>query len=215
MSGRKVRNKNRNKWKRLFYSLITINVIFWLILLGLILWPVSETETTSHNETNEQESSEFIVRTTKENLNQLVNAYLQQLLRGTKHQYSISIEEDVHLIGELPVFSTTVPLSVHLEPFIQDNGDVLLKQKSISIGLLELPNKKIMEYLKKYLPMPEWVTVNPKDEEIYVAVSEMEIRSNFEVAMEEIDLEGNNIAIKIKIPYSTMGIESNLDPKSE
>lgn len=215
MSGRKTRNKNRNKWKRLFYSLITVNIIFWVILLGLILWPVPKTEINPHSETDEQESSEFIVRTTKENLNELVNAYLEQLLQGTKQKYSISIEEDVHLIGELPVFSTTVPLSVHLEPFIQDNGDVILKQKSISIGLLELPNKKIMEYLKKYLPMPEWVTVNPKEEEIYVAVSEMEIRSNFEVAMEEIDLEGNNIAIKIKIPYSTMGIESNLDLESE
>lgn len=211
MAERKKRMKYRNKWKRLFYSLLFINLIVLLLLLGLIFWPVSETNITSNNEIDEQESSEFTVRTTKENLNELVNAFLHQQLRGTEHKYSISLEEDVHLIGELPVFSTSVPLSVHLEPIVQRNGDVILKQKSISIGLLELPNKKIMEYLKKYLPMPEWVTVDPKKEEIYVAVSEMNIKSNFKIAVEEIDLEGNNIAIKIRIPYSTLGIESDVE----
>lgn len=210
MSERKERIKHKTKWKRIFFLLLTVNVVILLMVLGLIFWPVEKTEVASPDVTDNQEGSEFVVRTTKENLNELVNAYTNQLLHDTKHQYSISLEEDdVHLIGELPVFSSTVPLSVHLEPLVQDNGDVILKQKSISIGLLELPNKKIMEYLKKYLPMPEWVTVNPKEEEIYVAVTEMEIRSNFEVAVEQFDLKNNDIAIKIKIPYSTLGIDQS------
>ncbi|MYL61574.1 DUF2140 family protein, partial [Virgibacillus halodenitrificans] len=150
--------------------------------------------------------SVFVVRTTKNNLNELVNAYIGEL-NDSKHQYKIELEEDVHLIGELPVFSSTVPLSVHLEPLVQENGDIILKLKSISVGLLQLPNKKIMEYMGKYLPMPEWVTVNPKEEEIYVAVTDMKIKSNFEVAVEQIDLDANNLAFKIKVPYKTLGIE--------
>lgn len=216
MSERKERSKHKTKWKKLFYILLSLNIIVLLVLIGLIFWPISKTEIATPKEPIEQESSEFVVRTTKENLNELVNAYIHQLLRGTDHKYSISLEEDdVHLIGELPVFSSSVPLSVHLEPRVQDNGDVILKQKSISIGLLELPNKKIMEYLRKYLPMPKWVTVNPKEEEIYVAVTEMDIRSNFQVAVEEFDLENNNIGIKIRIPYSTLGLDPDLDNKPE
>ncbi|MBM7601135.1 uncharacterized protein YpmS [Virgibacillus halotolerans] len=216
MSERKDRIKHKTKWKQFFYTLLVVDIIVLVVLLGLIFWPVSETERAAPKEPDEQESSEFVVRTTKENLNELVNAYIHQLLRGTKHDYSVSLEgDDVHLIGELPVFSSTVPLSIHLDPQVQDNGDVILKQKSISIGLLELPNKKIMEYLKKYLPMPEWVTVDPKKEEIYVAVTKMDIRSNFEVAVEQFDLENNDIAIKIRIPYSTLGIEPDLDVRPE
>src|SRR5699024_11014378 len=98
-------------------------------------------------------------------------------------------------------------LSIHLEPLVQDNGDIVLKQRSISVGLLELPNKKIMEYIKKYLTMPDWVTVNPAEEEIYVAISDMDIKSNFRVSVEHLDLEANNIAIKIFIPYKTLGLE--------
>ena len=75
----------------------------------------------------EEASSEFIVRTTKKNLNDLINTYLAQLQKDSEHQYRVSLDEDVQLIGELPVFSTTVPLAVHLEPFVQENGDIILK----------------------------------------------------------------------------------------
>ncbi|MEC5424383.1 YpmS family protein [Virgibacillus sp. C22-A2] len=207
MSIRKKHHTSKSKWKRLFYSLLAFNFVFFLTLVALIFWPVSDADYSSYQEREPDESSEFIVRTTKQNLNELINAYISQLLGDTRHQYSIELEEDVHLLGELPVFSSTVPLSVHFEPIVQDNGDIILQQKSISVGLLELPNKKIMEYMGRYLPMPEWVTVNPSDEEIYVALSEMDIKSNFEVGVEYIDLEANNIAFKIRVPYRTLGIE--------
>jgi uncharacterized protein YpmS len=187
--------------------LLTLNVLIIGLLILFIFWPVSETTIPEENSKPAQESSEFIVRTTKENLNELINAYIDKLANDSEHHYRISLEDDVHLIGDLPVFSTTVPLSVHLVPIVQDNGDVILKQKSISIGLLELPNKKIMEYMEKYLPMPKWVTVNPKEEEIYVAIKDMDIRSNFHVGIERFDLEANDLAFKIDVPYKTLGIE--------
>lgn len=200
-------DKQKNHWKRLFYSLLTINILIILMITVFIFWPLPHVDIPLSETTDIESGSEFTVRTTKENLNELVNAYIENLQHGTKHQYRISLDEDVHLIGELPVFSTTVPLSVHLDPIVQENGDVVLKQKSISIGLLELPNKKIMEYIKKYLPMPEWVTVSPKTEEIYVAMGDMNIKSNFIVGVEQFNLDTNDIALKINIPYQTLGIE--------
>lgn len=209
MSERKNRVKQNNKWRKFFYALLGFNVFLFLLLLVLLFWPATENRHETNNRLAEQDSSEFVIRTTKDNLNALINAYIETLLGDSSHHYSISLEEDVHLIGELPVFSATVPLSVHFEPLVQENGDLVLKQRSITIGLLELPNQKIMEYMAKYLPMPEWVTVNPKDQEIYVAVTEMDIRSNFEVAVETIDLEANNLAFRIRVPYSTLGIDND------
>ncbi|HLR52859.1 MAG TPA: YpmS family protein [Candidatus Avamphibacillus sp.] len=199
--------KDKKKWKKYFFLLLTANVAIIAILLTLIFWPIPEKNLPDKKEAFEQKSSEFTIRTTKENVNELINAYLSEWLKNTQQQYRVSLEDDVHLTGELPVFSTTVPLSVHLEPIVQENGDVVLKQNSISLGLLELPNQKIMEYMDKYLPTPEWVIIDPKEEEIYIAVTEMDIRSNFEVAVEHIDLEVNHLAIKIKVPYETLGIE--------
>lgn len=201
------KNEN-NKWKKLFYSLLGFNILVFIVLLILIFWPVSELNPKPHSEDIINESSEFVVRTTKQNLNELINAYLEQVLHNSRHQYRILLEDDVQLRGELPVFNTTVPLSVHLEPFVQENGDIILKQRSISIGLLELPNRKIMEYMGKYLDMPEWVTINPKNEEIYVAVTDMDIKSNFNVSVERIDLEANDLAFRRQIPYKTLGIDA-------
>lgn len=201
-------NTRHNRWKRYFYTLLTVNIIFVLFIIFLIFFPVS-TENIIYPETSTElkdDSSEFIVRTTKNNLNELVNAYLSKLLRNTDHRYYVRLEEDVQLLGELPVFSSTVPLFINFEPIVQKNGDIVLKQKSISVGLLQLPNKKIMGYVGKYLPMPEWVSVNAQEEEIYVNVTEMDIKSNFKVGVEQFDLEANNIALKIKVPYETLGI---------
>src|SRR5699024_6008839 len=184
---------SNNKWKKRFIFLSTINGVMLLFLAIYLYSPIPETELELASEEYKTEnSSQFVVRTTKQNLNNLVNAYLDNLLVNTKHQYSINLDDDVQLFGELPIFSSTVPLLIHLEPIVQENGDLVLKQKSISVGQLQLPNKKIMQYIEKYLPVPEWVVINPKDEEKYVKVTEMEIKSNFKVGVEQFDLEANN-----------------------
>lgn len=203
---------NKNKWKWSFFTLLLINVAITAVIFILIFWPVSKQSDIPFSEhPTTQVSSEFVIRTTKKNLNELINAYMYEYLEDSKHKYRVSLDEDVELIGEIPVFSTTVPVSIRLEPIVQENGDVILRQKSISLGLMELPNKKVMEYMDKYLPVPEWVTINPEEEEIHVAVTQMDIKSNFHVSVEQMDLEKNNLAFKIKIPYETLGIETFLE----
>ena len=61
--------------------------------------------------------------------------------------------------------------------------------------------------MKKYLPVPEWVIIQPDKESVYVKVSEMNIKSNFEVGVQRFDLDDNVIAFRIKVPYETLGID--------
>lgn len=197
-----------NKWRRLFFGLLLFNIAVIAVLLILLFWPVKEVPLPNGEQNSElKDSSQFIIRTTRNNLTEMVNAYVDNLAGSDKYHYQVRLDEDVHLIGEYPVFSSTVPLNIHLEPFVEDNGDVILKLRSISAGLLELPNKQIMAYLDEKLPKPDWVTVNPRTEEIYVALSKMEIKSNFRVKAEHIDLAANNIAFKIEVPYEKIGLE--------
>ncbi|WP_047983862.1 YpmS family protein [Ornithinibacillus californiensis] len=201
---------NSSKWRTAFIVLLLLNFFVVLSIIAFIFWPVEQTDMSISEHQTTQDNSEFIIRTTKKNLNELINAYMYEYLKDSKHKYRVALEEDVHLIGELPVFSTTVPVSIRLEPLVQENGDVILKQKSISLGLMELPNKKVMEYMKKYLPVPKWVTFNPEEEEIYVAVTQMDIKSNFHVSVEHMDLDANNLSFKLKVPYESLGIETFL-----
>ncbi|HEY4601789.1 MAG TPA: YpmS family protein [Cerasibacillus sp.] len=206
MSRKNVETKKRN-WKRLFFILLTVNLIIVGSICLFFLWPTKPLDIPKKDINFNDRYSEFTIQTTKENVNELVNAYLEHLLRKTEHHYQISLEDDVHLLGELPVFSAKVPLSVHLEPEVQPNGDVVLKQKSISLGLLELPNKQIMRYMKTFLPVPDWVYIDPNQEEIYVAVTDMDIKSNFRVKVKTFDLTRDDINLNIQIPYESLGIE--------
>jgi len=199
--------KKPSSWKKLFTGLLLFNIAIFLTLAILLFWPVKEVPLPQGKETTQNQSSAFIVRTTKKNLNEMIEAYLANVLKGNKYDYQVKLDKDVHLVGELPVFSSTVPLSVHLEPLVQDNGDIILKLKTISLGLLELPNKRIMEYIDDNLSKPDWVTVNPRGEEIYVALSKMDMKNNLHVQAEHIDLEANNIAFKINVPYDKLGLE--------
>lgn len=192
-----------------FFSLLILNGLFFLLVAVFLYLPIPKTEIEINTEEfSRADSSEFVVRTTKQNVNDLANAYLDKLLINSSQKYAINLDEDVQLIGELPLFSTTVPLNIHFEPFVQSNGDLILKQKSIAVGQLKLPNKQIMKYVEQYLPMPEWVIVNPNEEEIYVSITNMDIKSNFKVHAEQFDLDANVIAFKINIPYKTLGIDA-------
>lgn len=199
--------RSSKSWRNLFIGLAVINVVVILTFAILLFWPVKETPFPDTKQQVKGNSSEFIIRTTKGNINEMIAAYLDNVLKDNKYHYQVKLEDDVHLVGELPVFSSTVPLSVHLTPLVQDNGDVILKLKSISVGLLELPNKKIMEYIQDYLPMPDWVKVNPRAEEIYVALKDMDIKSNFKVEAAHVDLPANNISFKISVPYDEIGLD--------
>src|SRR5699024_9414481 len=105
----KQQKTNEPIWKRRFIILILTNLAIIVILAIFLYTPIDEKKFELSSEQYKQErSSEFVIRTTKENVNNLVNAYLDKLLAQTSHQYSIHLDEDVQLFGELPVFSTTV-----------------------------------------------------------------------------------------------------------
>src|SRR5699024_12231925 len=78
---------------------------------------------------------------------------------------------------------------------------IILKQKSIKLGLLRLPNEKILEYVEKYLPLPEWVTIDAKNENIYVKVTEMDLENDFGVEVRDFDLEKDKIRLDFIVPH--------------
>ena len=114
-------------WRKRFVILCGINGLI-LILLAIYLYspiPTKQFET-KQEQWNSKTGSEFIIRTSKQNLNDLVNAYLDKLLTNTDQDFTVLLDEDVQLYGELPFFSTTVPLLIHFDPIVQPNGDIAL-----------------------------------------------------------------------------------------
>lgn len=196
----------KNKWKSYFLSLLAINIIVLLILIGLLFWPGKLNDFEKKREITKGSSSEFIIHTTKDNLNDLINAYIDELVKDNRYHYRITLDEDVLLEGEIPLFSASVPLSIHMDPYVLEDGNIVLKQQSISIGKLRLPNQQVMKYMEWFFKVPDWVKFYPEYEEIHIQITDMDIKSNFRLHVEQFDLLNNDLSFKIEVPYETLGL---------
>ncbi|CQR46096.1 hypothetical protein BN1058_00343 [Paraliobacillus sp. PM-2] len=195
----------QRNWKRLFIGLLSINLFIVILLFILLFSPTADTPTIPEQVTEEKAGAAFTVRSSKQNLSQLVNTYLDKALHDTKGKYTVQFEEDVQFHGSVRAFNTDIPVSIRMEPIVQKNGDLILQQKEMSLGLLLLPKNKILEYVNKQVDLPDWVVIDPKNEQIHVAVTQMDIKSNFNVRIQQFDLENNQLSFRIKVPNETLG----------
>ncbi|WP_406945099.1 YpmS family protein [Halobacillus sp. SY10] len=191
-----------NKWRTSFWllALINVGVVIWLV--ALVFLPSSYTIVNVDQE-KESPDAEFTIVSTKENMEQLANEYLSELSTQTVFDYSISLDRNVTLSGNIKAFDQVIPINVELHPEVQKNGDLVLRQEKISLGKLPLPNKKVLEFVKDNYNLPEWVIVNPNEENIYVAVTQMDTASNFNVKVDRFNLNSNQLAFKIAVPSNS------------
>ncbi|MYL49653.1 DUF2140 family protein [Halobacillus litoralis] len=191
-----------NKWRTSFWllALINVGVVIWLV--ALVFLPSSYTIVNVDQE-KESPDAEFTIVSTKENMEQLANEYLSELSTQTVFDYSITLDRNVTLSGNIKAFDQVIPINVELHPEVQKNGDLILRQEKISLGKLPLPNKKVLEFVKDNYNLPEWVIVNPNEENIYVAVTQMDTASNFNVKVDRFNLNSNQLAFKIAVPSNS------------
>ncbi|WP_445491163.1 YpmS family protein [Niallia sp. 03133] len=190
----------KKSWKIAFLFLICINLIF-IIGLSILIFLPSDKAKHSENTSNEQTGAVPLdVTTNKEDLTKLINYYIEkQGLNGPIH-YEINLTNEVELYGYLPVFNQDVEMKLTFVPEALDNGDLLLTQKSISIGELPLPVSYVMKFIQQQYKLPDWVEINPEDETIYVHLTKMNTASGLKVKMKEFNLPEDKIRFSILHP---------------
>ncbi|EOR22621.1 hypothetical protein A499_16928 [Niallia nealsonii AAU1] len=141
-----------NKWKVAFLTLVGVLVVCIIFLAILIFKPVEKSPIIKKKE---REEVPFAVTTNREDLTKLINHYLEKEgLNGPIH-YEINIADQVELYGTLPIFNTDIQMKLSFEPIALENGDLLLKQKEISIGQLPLPVSYVMNFIANQYNFPE------------------------------------------------------------
>ncbi len=201
-----MKQKKQRHWKGLFIGLLAINLFIVSGLFILVFSPTSDTPPIQKQEhTDDKAGATFTVRSSKQNLSQLVNTYMDEALNDTEDKYSIEFDDDVQFHGFVEAFHTDIPVSISIEPIVQENGDLILQQTEMSLGLLLLPKNKILEYVNKQVDLPEWIVIDPDNEQIHVAVTEMDIKSNFNVRIQQFDLANDQFSFRINVPTDTLG----------
>lgn len=142
----------------------------------------------------------FEVETNKEDVTKVVNYYIEQEAGESPVDYQIILADTVELYGIVEVFATPIEFKMTFEPEVLENGNLLLRQKSVSLGGLPIPVEYVLKFIKEYYPVPGWVEIDPANRAVYAGLTEMETKSGLKIAAEKFDLKKDEIRFKILIP---------------
>ncbi|MBS4173192.1 YpmS family protein [Bacillus sp. FJAT-49736] len=190
----------KNRWKAAFFILLLIILIF-VAVIGYLVAAPGEKENIPKTALNKDKYVQFHIRTNKDDLNKLINHYIEKEGLNGPIKYNVYLYDDVELDGTIPVFSENVRLRMTFEPESLKNGDLILKQKSISIGNLNLPVSFVLNFIKKSYKFPEWVTIYPDKREVYVGLQKMKIgRGDMKARIDTFNLPENDISFSLLFP---------------
>jgi uncharacterized protein YpmS len=189
----------KNKWKTGFFLLLGFNVIIIIILLSLVMTPGDEKGKIQQT-VPENKTVSFEVKSNKTDLNVLINQYIKKEAADSPIEYSVQLQDEVELYGTLQFFSQEVDLKLTFVPEALENGDLVLKQRSISVGSLPLPVSYVLKFIKDNYKLPKGVDILPNDKMIHVHMEQLELKSDVSIKVNRFDLLKDDIAFTILVP---------------
>ncbi|WP_211340584.1 YpmS family protein [Mesobacillus subterraneus] len=190
----------KNKWKTGFFILLGVIAAAFLFVWILIASPVEESEMKPVEGDRETDDVAFHVTTNKRDLNRVINHYLEEEAKSNNIDYQVLLTDEVELYGTLPLFSQELELRLTFEPQAQENGDLILKQRSISVGKLRLPVSTVLKFVRDSYDLPEAVIIQPEEERVYVSMQRLKLKSDIKVRVNEFDLNKDQIKFTLLVP---------------
>lgn len=189
----------KNKWKTLFLILLAINLLVIVTLVVIINIPSFQDERRQDKDYH-GEMVHFKIQSNKNDLNKIINHYIESEGLKSPIDYKVLLDHEVELYGTIKVFTQDIEMKLTFEPEALENGDLLLKQKSISIGQLQLPVSYVLKFIRDKYDFPKWVNIQPNDEIIYVALQQMKLKSDIKVKVDKFDLPNDQILFTLMVP---------------
>jgi uncharacterized protein YpmS len=190
----------KNKWKIGFFillGLITAVILFFYIL---ITSPAEESQMEHVQNNADSEDVAFKVATNKRDLNRVINHYIEEEGKNSEIDYEVLLTDEVELYGTLPLFSEELELRLTFEPRALENGDLVLNQKSISVGRLRLPVSTVLKFVRDSYDLPDAVNIQPEEKRVYVSMERLKLKSDIKVKVNEFDLKKDNIKFTLFVP---------------
>ncbi|MGF1983012.1 YpmS family protein [Lactococcus taiwanensis] len=184
-------SKSKNPiWKWLFLILLAINVAGVLFVAVRVMMPRDQAVLTQ-KQTSTSDQKVAQITSTTEQLNELINSYLEPYQTDEmSYKFYISEQEAV-LEASYQLFGTKIPLYIYFEPLALADGSVSLSVKSISAGNLSLPTSDILAMLKSY-NLPNFVQVDSKNSQLIINLPKVKLASDLYLKANQIDLVKGN-----------------------
>ncbi|WP_042355380.1 YpmS family protein [Bacillus rubiinfantis] len=189
----------KNKWKIGFLALLAMNLLVAIIILSLIFHSSNDTEQKIAKQPMSDHIS-FHVKSNKADLNKLINHYIEEEAADSPIRYRVLLANEVELYGKIPVFSEELDLKLTFEPQALKNGNLVLKQQSMSLGDLPLPISYVLKFIRDNYKLPKGVIIRPNDKLVYINMQQLKLKSDLKIKADTFDLKHDKVAFTIMVP---------------
>lgn len=192
--------KKTINWKISFLVLASINIIFLLTVLIIILtlFPaVDKKEYLTIPDVTPE--ANFTIHTTRDELNQLISL---KLLEQPNYLVTYDVylsEEQIEFKTMIPIMSREIGIQVDMVPEVAPNGDLLLNISTISMGHFQIPRHLVMQTLMDYISFPPYVKIFPNKQLVHLNMSEITEEENISFYFNKFDLSHNEIELLLKV----------------
>lgn len=190
--------KSINKWKIAFIILVGIILGLFIFLFIRINAEREPNLPVVLDEIKQSESS-FQVELNKSQANAIVNDFLTDFQKDSSIKYDFILEKQALLIGNFVFLDEKVKFYLYFTPSLENNGDVMLKATSVSIGELGLPKSELLQYVQNNYEVPDWVEVRASENSIILHLSQFETAGGMRITANEIDLIDDEIIFTVSL----------------
>ena len=186
-------------WRSAFIVLLAVNL---LVLIGFVFYitiPAKDYISYEADKRPYAEGNTVTVRTSKADFEGIANTFIQDAMKDQPIPLTLSVNDDVSLSTELQIFSMTLPILLSFEPHVQEDGNLLLEQQSVNVGMLDIPPESALKLLRDSVTLPEFMDVNPGAEEILLRLSDIPLDDGLSVRAESFNLEEDDIRLRVTI----------------
>jgi uncharacterized protein YpmS len=140
------------------------------------------------------------VKTTKKDFEGIANSYIMEAMNTQPLPVTLSVENQILLSTELTIFSIKLPVIMKFDPVVEPDGNLRLVQTGVEVGKLDIKPEVVLNLLKDSVSLPEWMIVRPEEEDVYIDLSRIPMKSDVEVRAKEFNLEQDEITLEILVP---------------
>lgn len=190
-----------NKWRAAFFISLGLNLVAVLAFFLVITIPAQghNLDKSAAMKITEANGNSLVVNVTKEDFEGIANTYIQKEMSRSPVPLSLAVNGDVSLSSELEVFGVKLPILLRFDPFVQKDGNLLLKQKSVEVGMLDIPPESALKMLRDSVELPDFMEVLPKEEHVLLKLTEIPFEEGISIQATAFDLEKDDIRLRVTI----------------
>ncbi len=201
--GNKKMKKKMNKWKVAFLTLFGILLVGIIALAALIFMPVEDDRIPTANE--KISGSEVRIQATAKDFENLANQFIYDATEGTTMPTKMYVDQSsITIVSRVDALGMSVPVTMEFDPTVDANGNLLLHQTSIGVGMLDIPTSTALKLVKNSGKLPNFISIQPSKEQAYIDLNAINIpitdQTTAHLAATKFDLAKDDIELTVTLP---------------